>query len=243
MTPLRLYTLPASHPCATVEAALQLKGIPYRRTDFLPLAQLVAGPIIYGGFTVPGARVDGERMHGSRAILRKLDQLEPEPPLLPEDEGERARVLDAERWGDEVFQDVPRRLLDAAFLRDPQAMGGYAEGAKLPLSVERMRPLMGLTARGMAWRNHATDERAREDVRGLPAQLDRIDGWIGEGLLGGERPNAADLQIGSSIRLLTTLGDVRALIEGRPAAALSRYFPPQPGEVGAGTLPAEWLAR
>jgi len=106
-----------------------------------------------------------------------------------------------------------------------------------------MRPLMGLTARGMAWRNHATDERAREDVRGLPAQLDRIDGWIGEGLLGGERPNAADLQIGSSIRLLTTLGDVRALIEGRPAAALSRYFPPQPGEVGAGTLPAEWLAR
>ena len=72
-------------------------------------------------------------------------------------------------------------------------------------------------------------------------QLDRIDGWIAEELLGAERPNAADLQIGSTIRLLMSLGDVRPLIEARPTARLTRYFPPLPGEIPAGVLPAEWL--
>jgi glutathione S-transferase len=60
-------------------------------------------------------------------------------------------------------------------------------------------------------------------------------------VLGGERPNAANLQIGSSIRLLMTIGDVRPLIEGRPAERLTRWFEPQVGEVPAGTLPPEWL--
>ncbi len=51
----------------------------------------------------------------------------------------------------------------------------------------------------------------------LPAQLEHIDAWIADGVLGGEQPNAADLQIGSSIRLLMTVADVRPLIEGHPA--------------------------
>ena len=61
---------------------------------------------------------------------------------------------------------------------------------------------------------------------------------VGHG--GGEHPNAADLQVGSTIRLLSAIADVRPLIAGRQAAALTRYFPPMVGEVPAGTLPAEW---
>ena len=64
---------------------------------------------------------------------------------------------------------------------------------------------------------------------------------IAEGLLGGEHPNPADLQIGSTIRLLMSIGDVRPLIEGRPAARLADYFPPQVGAVPPGALPSEWL--
>jgi glutathione S-transferase len=82
------------------------------------------------------------------------------------------------------------------------------------------------------------------DLKALPAQLEKIDAWIAEGLLGGEQPNAADLQIGCTLRLLNTIADVRPLIEGPPAhaaMALTRYFPPMPGEIPAGTLPAEWF--
>jgi glutathione S-transferase len=240
---VKLYASPASHPCAAVEAALRLKGIECRRTDLMPLSQIALGPLLYGGTTVPGMRVDGERLAGSRTIMRRLDSIAPDPPLLPplSDAVARARVLEAERWGDEVLQSVPRRVIAACFLRVPRAMEGYATGAKLPLPVSAMRPAMPLTARLMARRSHVSDEIVRADMAALPAQLDHIDAWIADGVIGGETPNAADLQIGSSIRLLKTIADVRPLIEGRPASDLDRWWDPQPGEVPAGTLPAEWL--
>jgi glutathione S-transferase len=239
----RLYVLPGSHPCAAVEAALALKSIDYRRVDLLPLAQGLVGPLLYGGTTVPGLRIGRERVVGSRRIMRRLDELAPEPPLLPAvGQPERARVLEAEQWGDEQLQAVPRRLIDAAFLRAPQTMESYAGDAKLPLPRAVLRPALPLTARLMAIRNGAGDEAAQADLAALPAQLERIDGWIADGVLGGELPNAADLQIGSTIALLRSIGDVRPLIAGRPCERLTGYFPPLAGEVPAGVLPAGWFS-
>jgi len=241
---VKLYALPGSHPCAAVEVALRLKSIEYERVDLLPLAQLVVGPLLYGGNTVPGLKIDKERLAGSRTIMRRLDALVAEPALLPppSDAVARARVLEAERWGDEVLQGVPRRILDAAFLRDPRCMESYAGEAKLPLPRPMLRPALPLTAKLMAKRNKADDAKGKADLAALPAQLDHIDAWIADGVLGGEQPNAADLQIGSSIRLLMTVADVRPMLEDRPAVRLTRWFEPQAGEAPAGTLPAEWLA-
>jgi glutathione S-transferase len=104
-----------------------------------------------------------------------------------------------------------------------------------------LRPALPLTAKLMARRNKADDAKAKADLAALPAQLEHIDAWIADGVLGGDQPNAADLQIGSSIRLLMTIADVRPLIEGHKAVSLTRWFEPQAGEVPAGTLPAQWL--
>jgi glutathione S-transferase len=238
----KLYVLPGSHPCAAVEAALRLKSIDYDRRDLLPMTQMLIGPLRYGGATVPGLRLNGERLVGSRAIMRRLDALVPEPPLLPPTaDPSHAKVLEAERWGDEVLQSVPRRIIDVAFLRRPAAMESYAGDAKLPLPRPLMRPALPLTARLMALKNKARDAAARADLQALPGQLDRIDAWIADGLLGEDLPNAADLQIGSTIRLLSSIGDVRPLIDARPLARLTRHFPPMVGEIEAGVLPAEWL--
>jgi glutathione S-transferase len=237
-----LYVLPGSHPCAAVEAALALKGVAFHRVDLLPLSQLAVGPLRYGGTTVPGMRLGAERLVGSRRIMRRLDELAPQPPLLPAPgDPSRAPVLDAERWGDEVFQSVPRRIIDAAFLRSPGAMESYAAGASLPLPTPWMRPAMPLTARLMAIRNKANDQSARTDIAALPGQLAQIDAWIADGLLGGERPNAADLQLGSTVRLLRSIGDVRPIVDEHPAARLTHYFPPLAGHVEPGVLPSAWL--
>ena len=239
-----LYVLPASHPCAAVEAALALKAISYQRAVLLPLIPVAVGPVRWGGTTVPGMRDDGRRIVGSRAIMRRLDELAPQPPLLPpQGTPERAVVLEAERWGDEVLQSVPRRILDVAFMRRPEAMLSYVGDSRLPMPNAMMRPSAPLTARLMAAWNRASDGAARADLAALPAQLDRIDGWIADGLLGGEQPNAADLQIGSTVRLLMTIGDVRPMVDGRPAARLTRYFPRMVGAVPSGVLPADWLAQ
>jgi glutathione S-transferase len=242
MAATKLYVLPGSHPCAAVEAAFKLKGLPFEHVYLLPLAPIAVGPLRYGGTTVPGLRIHGERIVGSRTIMRKLDELAPEPPLLPPPGDTRyAPVLEAERWGDEVLQSAPRRVIDVAFLRQPHAMESYIGDAKLPMPRPLIRPAMPLTARLMAIRNKATDATARADIATFPGQFDRIDRWIEEGLLGGEHPNAADLQIGSTIRLIMSFADLRPMIEGRPAARLVDYFPPIVGEIPAGTLPAEWI--
>ncbi len=241
-TPPRFYTTAGSHPCAAVEAALKLKAIDHRRVDLLALSQVLVGPLRYGGSTVPGMVIGDERLVGSRTIMRRLDVLEPEPPLLPEPGDERrARVLEIERWGDEVLQSRPRRIIDVAFLRCPSAMPSYTAEAGVPLPDALVRPALPLFARLMAWKNGASDASARADIAALPGDMERIDGWIAEGLLGGELPNAADLQIGSTIRLLLSIADLRPLIAGHPAAELTRYFPPMVGEVPAGVLPPAWL--
>ncbi len=242
MSEIKLYVLPGSHPCAAVEVAMERKGLQFKRVNLLPLMQLLIGPLRYGGRTVPGMRIGGERLVGSRNIMRRLDELAPEPSLLPTPgDPQRARVLDAERWGDEVLQSVPRRILDVGFMRQPSTMESYAGDTPMPLPRPILRPALPLTARMMAKLNDARDDTVRADFAALPGYLDKVDGWIAEGLLGGEQPNAADLQIGSTIRLLNTIADVRPLIDGRPAAELTRYFSPMPGEIPAGTLPAEWL--
>jgi glutathione S-transferase len=239
----KLYVQPASPPCAAVEAALTLKSIPYERVDLMPMSQLLVGPLRWGTRTVPGMRIGSERVAGSRAIMRALDALAPEPALLPPPGDPRyARVLELERWGDEVFQPVLRRLLPAAFLRRPQAMESYVGDARLPIPIGVLRRAAPIVARLLFAKSKHRDGEARTDLAALPRQLERIDGWIGEGLLGGEQPNAADLQIGAVIRALMSVGDVRPLIAERPAARLARYFPPIAGELEVGVLPAEWLA-
>jgi glutathione S-transferase len=238
----KLYVLPGSHPCDAVEAALKLKSIAYQRVDLLPSLEQLIGPLRYGGRTVPGMRLDGERLVGSRQIMRRLDRLVAEPALLPPaGSPEYAQVLEAERWGDESFQDVPRHILDVAFLRRPAVIESYGGDAKLPLPRRFLRPALPLTARLLAMKSKAGDASAKEYIAALPAQLDRIDAMIAAGLLGAEQPNAADLQIGSTLRLLMTIADIRPLIEGRPAATLTRYFPPSSGEVPAGVLPPDWI--
>ncbi len=81
----------------------------------------------------------------------------------------------------------------------------------------------------------------RADVEGLPATLDRIDELIAEGTIGGEEPNAADLQIFTSVRSLMGFPDLEPLLAGRPATAIAeRLVPPLPGPMPR-WLPPEWL--
>jgi glutathione S-transferase len=239
--PARLYVVHGSHPCATVEEALKRKGMAYKTVEFPPPMHAALMPLFFGGRTVPGIKFEGgEKVQGSRAILRRLEELRPDPPLYGSTAQERARIEEAELWGDEVLQPIARRLLWPAFQKDPAAMQGYQEGGKLPpMPVPVLKAMAPVATRIERRLNAATDEAARGDLRAMPAHLDRVDGWIAEGVLGGDEPNAADLQIAPTLRLLHSIGDVRPLFEGRPAAALAhKWLSPLQGSTPAGLLPA-----
>ena len=153
-----------------------------------------------------------------------LERIQPEPPLLPADPEQRAAVEVAEAWGDETLQPVARRILWNALRRDRSPLASYSEGARLGvpigLAVKTGQPLVALSAR----LNQATDENVRADLAALPGMLQRVDDWIAQGVLGGPEPNAADLQIAPSLRLLMTLQDLRDAIASRRKSLPGRIW-------------------
>jgi glutathione S-transferase len=241
----RLFMVHGSHPCATVEKAFALKGLPFKRVEIVASTQPLVMKLLFGGRTVPGVKfADGEKVQGSRAILRALEDRVPSPPLYDGPAGASA-ILEAERWGDETFQAIPRRLLWAAFTRYPAAMHGFQQGQrspKLPKPVVLAASRIVLPVERRL--NDVDDAGVRADLAALPALLDQVDAYIADGVLDGEQPNAADLQIAPSIRLLHALEDVRPLIAGRPAEAFTfRWFAPLTASVPSGALPVQTAAQ
>jgi len=237
--PAKLYVVHGSHPCEAVKRALELKGIPYKVVEFPPPFHVPFQRLRFGARTVPGIRFeDGEKLIGSTAILQRLDEMVPEPALFAD-----ARITEAEAWGESVLQPIARRLLWGGFQRDHGAMHGYQAGGKLPaLPKPVVGALAPLITRAEGRMNEVSDTAVRADLLALPGHLDRVDELIAEGVIGGATPNAADLQIASTLRLIMTLDDLSPTFGDRPAAELARrLFPDQAGALPAGTFPAEWL--
>ena len=243
--PAKLYVVHGSHPCATVQRALDMKAVPYELVELLPPMHAALQRVRFGTRTVPGLTLDsGEKISGSRAIMRRLEELAPEPSLFPADPQARAAVDRAEEWGDEVWQPMARRLLWTTFAMAPRAMAGYQDGSRLPrLPAPVLRGVAPFVVGVERRLNGAREDAVRADLIAAPSHLDRIDAWLADGVLGGETVNAADLQIATTSRLMLTIGDVRPLFAGRPAEAHAMgLFGEWAGSTPAGVFPAEWLS-
>ncbi|MCW3040193.1 MAG: glutathione S-transferase [Solirubrobacterales bacterium] len=240
--PAKLYVVHGSHPCNTVAKALELKGIAFRKVEIPPPGQVVAVRLMFPGRTVPAIRFeDGRKLQGSRAILAELDRLVPEPALLPADPAAAARVLEAERWGDEVLQPLARRILWPTLRDNASAAPSFGEGGQLPLPGAMLRASMPLIARLEIRINQATPAAVAADFAALPDYLARLDDWIADGTLGGGSPNRADLQIAPSIALLMTMQDLRDRIAARPCGRLADRHFTVGGHIPAGAIAPELL--
>ena len=238
-----LYSIPPSHPCHAARLMLEHKRIDHKVVEVIPGTHAVAVRAL--GFqrgTVPALRLDGRKIQGTTEISRVLDQVRPQPRLFPADPQRRAAVEEAERWGDEVLQNAPRLITRWLAIYRPQMRVHMATEAGVPAPT-----LVGHAnapvARYFGRKVGADDsERVRALVADLPEMLDHVDGLIADGVIGGEQPNAADFQIGSTVRALLTFEDLAPAIRGRPAADLAmRLMPEFPTSVPAGFIPAEWL--
>jgi len=234
--PAKLYVILGSHACRTGMLLLEHKGIPYRTVTIptggqrsLPLAGFPQG-------TVPALVMDGRKIQSNVVLARALDEMQPDPPLFPADDARRREVEEAERWGDEVFQMAARRIALGARLHGLESMVDRGDRGPLgPLLWRRTRARSAGTrflCRFVFNVNAGTERRLLDE---LPAQLDRIDAWIEAGVLGGERLNAADHMIATSVSLVRYRRDLRPDIESRPAGALAeRVLPAPPGWGAAG---------
>lgn len=239
-----LYSIDPSHPGHAARLMLEHKGIEHRVVRLPPGMHATAlRPLGFRRGIVPALRIDGRRVQGSRAISRHLDEVRPEPRLFPADPQARIAVEEAERWGDDILQPLPRRLTRWLALNSSAMRVHMAREAGLPAAR-----LVGTANLPVAWhfarKADATDaERVRRAVTLLPAMLDHVEGLISAGTIGGEEPNAADFQIAPSLRVLISYEDLAPLIERRGAGRFALgLMPDYPTSVPAGFVPAEWLA-
>jgi glutathione S-transferase len=247
----KLYVIPGSHACKTGMLLLDHKSIPYTVVE-LPTGlhpqlvrlhgfsgsrgamRLVDGrptrmSALMDRFgTVPAMRIGDERVQRNMDIARYLEQLQPEPPLFPEDPVLRSNVEEAERWGDDELQMASRRIVLAAGARDPgelHARGSEGRLGGLLAGNTLHRRVMAQVATGVF---DVRGDKDAELVAALPPMLDRIDAWVEEGVLGGEQLYVADLVIAPSLALLDYRLDLRDELRSRPSFALVERVLPEP---------------
>ena len=239
--PAKLYSLPVSHPALAARAMLDHKGIEYRLVDLIPGMQpVMVRALRFPGYTVPALVLDGRRIQGSRQISRALDEFRPDPPLFPRDPGARRRVEEAERWGEEVLQEVPRRIVLWAAARDYGVRRWLVvDVSSVPGGALLARP--SLQARAFARARRTDDDSVRADIAALGDVLGEVERLREEGVIGGEERNAADFQIASSLRSLGTFADLEPFLADHPAIRWAAgVVPPLPGPVPP-VIPREWL--
>jgi glutathione S-transferase len=241
-----LFWMSISHPSQVARKMLDLKGVEYEVVDVLPLNQRfhlrLAG---FSGGTVPALRLDGRRIQGSRQIARALDERWPEPPLFPADPSLRARVEEAERWGDEQLQPIPRRLFRYGVAHDAKLRQQVVRAQRLPipnLTAQLIRPAVGWYARTIeADGRRATEAGVRADLQALPALLDHADSMLKDGTLTLDPPNAATLQILATVKLLSGFADLAEMIAGHACLQPARRLFPEYGAGLPAFLDPAWL--
>jgi glutathione S-transferase len=225
---------------------LDLKGIDYRRVDVLPLNQRLHMRLAgFRGGTVPGLKLDGERIQGSTEISRAIDARWPDPPLFPAEHGLRARVEEAERWGDEKFQPLPRRLFryGAATDQDLRRAVVRAQGLPAPDLVSAlMAPMLAYYARAReADGRRANEQGVRADLAALPGMLDHVDELLADGTLTLEPPNAATVQLLATVRLLGSFEDLHAVVHAHPCSGPADQLFAQYQVAVPRFIPSGWL--
>jgi glutathione S-transferase len=236
-----LYALTLSHPSRTARGMLEYKDVDYRLVDLVPAMHAPALRALgFSGYTVPALKLDGRRIQGSLEISRELERLVPDPPLYPADPDLRRRVEEAEIWGEAELQGVARRLARwSARKRLHVRRWMSREVVHVPLPdvfAVVNTPVAVLFARASG----ATDEAVRADMANLHETLDRVDGLVADGTIGGDQPNAADFQVLSTIRALLTFEDTRDAVEQHPSAAAARRVFPDWAQPWPSALPEEW---
>jgi glutathione S-transferase len=224
----KLYVIPGSHAARTGILLMDHKAVPYKLKELRPGAQRTLRLRGFPGGTVPALDWNGRKVQTSIEIARFLDEVQPDPPLFPADPARRARIEEIERWVDEDFQMDTRRLLFAASLDWPGTLVDCGDDGRMGplLSRTRRRRRLALRLARTAFKVDRDAERRLLDR--LPQHLDRIDGWVEEGLLNGEALTAADYAVAAHVALLTYRTDLRPEVERRPVARLVDRVLPAP---------------
>ena len=194
MESIRLYTQWRNPFSEKVARGLRLKRLAFDRVISEDPADWRRWSPITG--QLPVLEIDGARRQESNEILRWLDELHPDPPLLSTD----PKVAEAQRqlaaWSDSSF------LYYWNSWRATRAEDLWTdENRPEPALLERLRSTL---SRGLG-RSDPNEEREDQVIDAIARRLDDIEGLLGQRrFFYSDEPSIADLSV---IGMLTVLRD------------------------------------
>ena len=196
MAKIRLYTQSINPFTAKVELALALKGLEYEREVSNDADDAKRwSPVTR---QLPVIQIDDQRIHDSAAILQRLDELFPEPPLLarePKTARAQTRLAD---WADKSFLFYWNRWREARFpqpgdekpAEDATLLGKVRDGIKRAFSSQGD----GLTR---------SELREAEVINGVAARFADLTAFLGQRpFFYADEPSVADVSVYAMLRLL-----------------------------------------
>jgi glutathione S-transferase len=195
-----LWHIEISHFNEKARWALDYKGVEHERHAPMPGFHMVVALWLTRGRckTFPLLELDGEVIGDSTAIIGALERRYPNPPLYPEDPGERRRALELEEFFDEELGPHARLLAFHEATRDRATVEVVADDV-LPDRLRDSRAVRAGATRffsafaGLRYgvKSETAAELARRKVK---AALDRLEAELDDGeYLVGDSFSVADL--------------------------------------------------
>ncbi len=175
-----------------VVRGLQLKKLDYQLIEpKTPMDLAKANPTTG---KMPVVEIDGERIYDSTFILRRLDELEPNPPLLSDDAMTAANQRQLEDWADEAlyWYTMAFRWTERNGRRTANQILASAPAILRTLLVPLVKRKIGGMAKAQGMGRLPEDVLERE-YAGRLEDLERLLG--NRDFFYGDRPSVADLAV------------------------------------------------
>lgn len=203
--------------------ALDYKRIPHLRRAVIPGSPRMLRLSRNG--TIPVLDLDDERIVDSTRIIEVLERRWPDPPLYPQDPGERRHALELEDFFDEHVGHEFRRAAFWEMRDDPGAVAALLGTGQGPVVRSFIRATLPV---GMAFarRRYKIYEADAEEGRAkVEAGLDRIEAELEpSGYLVGDRFSVADLTAAALLFPLANPRELQYPLPERTPERLDRWF-------------------
>lgn len=138
---LKLYAVPVSLYCAKLRIVLRHKQLEWEELPPPGGYGSQAYKALVPGGSLPALEHDGQLLSDSEAIAEFLNELQPEPDMLPGGTLERARIRERSRFHDTRLEPALRALFPMIG-RDPGAEAVLEKWSALAERLDQIEPLL-----------------------------------------------------------------------------------------------------
>ena len=196
MEAVTLYQFELCPFCHKVKAAMDAKGIPYRKIEVNPFTKKELPELPEGTpKKVPVIQYQGETVQDSTAIMQFLDErIDGKLRLTPENSESRDRCNEIEAWVDKDLAQVLPTVIYGTWSDSTRAAQITAKNSNFGLVQNMLVRAGGSVVMHQIAKRIIAKRGGGEPEAMLEGELDRLESWIADdGFVCGDQPTLGDV--------------------------------------------------